>query len=142
MRVVAYASDHVTRLSEGELLTPDNAIDTGSGTIKLKAQFANAENRLWPGQFIDARVQVAELPDAVTVPAAAVQRGMDGLFVYVVTPNSTAALRPVKETVEQDGTAVISAGLRAGEEVVVNGQSRLADGTPVAPHASTEAAGG
>jgi len=135
VKVLAYASDHKTRLSEGELLTPDNAIDPASGTIKLKARFENADNRLWPGQFIDARVQVGLLTDAVTVPVASVQRGQDGLFVYVVKPDSTVALRPVEETLEQDDLAVIAKGVDAGEQVVTNGQSRLADGVRVAARA-------
>jgi len=132
--VLAYSSDHKTRLSAGELLTPDNAIDATSGTIKLKALFQNADNRLWPGQFIDARVQVIVLHEAVTVPAAAVQRGQDGLYVYVVKPDSTVAMRPVEEAMEQDGMAVIAKGLNGGEQVVTNGQSRLTDGVRVAPH--------
>jgi membrane fusion protein, multidrug efflux system len=137
--VLAYSADHKTRLSEGELLTPDNAIDVASGTIKLKAIFSNTDGRLWPGQFIDARVQVDLLHDALTIPAAAVQHGQDGLYIYVVKPDSTVALRPVEETLEQDGTAVIAKGLEAGEQVVTNGQSRLTDGVRVLPHGANEA---
>jgi multidrug efflux system membrane fusion protein len=132
LKVLAYSSDHKTRLSEGKLLTPDNAIDMTSGTIKLKAEFQNADNRLWPGQFVDARVQVAVLPDAVTVPAASVQRGQDGMYVYVVKPDSTVAMRPVEEVLEQDDLAVIARGVEAGNQVVTNGQSRLTDGARVA----------
>lgn len=132
VKVLAYSSDHKTRLSAGELLTPDNAIDMASGTIKLKAVFQNADNRLWPGQFIAARVQAAVLPDAVTVPAAGVQRGQDGLYVYVVKPDSTVAMRPVEEVLEQDDLAVIAKGIEPGEQVVTNGQSRLTDGIRVA----------
>lgn len=135
VKVFAYSSDHKTRLSEGELLTPDNAIDMASGTIKLKALFQNADNRLWPGQFIQARVQVSVLPDAVTVPAAAVQRGQDGMYVYVVKADSTVAMRAVEEALEQDDLAVIANGVEAGEQVVTNGQSRLTDGARVAARA-------
>ncbi len=137
VKVLAYSSDHETRLAEGELLTPDNAIDTASGTIKLKAVFRNAGNRLWPGQFIDVRVQVALLHDAVTVPAVAVERGENGLYVYVVKPDSTVALRPVAEKLEQDGLTVIAKGVRAGEVVVTNGQSRLKDGIRVAARSAS-----
>lgn len=140
VKVLAYTSDNKTRLSEGELLTPDNAIDIASGTIKLKAQFQNSDNRLWPGQFIDARLQVDVLHDAVTTPAAAVQRGQDGMYVYVVKPDSTVALRPVEEKLEQDGVAVITKGLEGGEQVVTNGQSRLTDGVRVAARSSAEPA--
>ena len=140
VRVLAYTSDHKTRLSEGELLTLDNAIDMASGTIKLKAQFLNADNRLWPGQFIDARLQANVLHDVVTIPAAAVQRGQDGMYVYLVKPDSTVAMRPVEETLEQDGVAAISKGLEGGEQVVINGQSRLTDGVRVAARSGAEPA--
>jgi multidrug efflux system membrane fusion protein len=129
--VRAFTADHRRELATGVLLTPNNSIDTGSGTITLKAQFANTDNHLWPGQFIDAHLQTTVLHDAVTVPEAAVQRGADGLFVFVIGADARVAIRPVEERLEQDGIAVIESGLRAGERVVVNGQSRLQDGTPV-----------
>jgi len=132
VKVLAYTSDRQTQLSEGELLTPDNAIDATSGTIKLKAIFQNADNRLWPGEFIDARLQAGLLHDAITVPAVAVERGVDGMYLYVVKPDSTVALRPIEERLEQDGLAVIAKGLNGGEQVVTNGQSRLKDGIRVA----------
>ena len=140
VKVLAYTSDHKTRLSEGELLTLDNAIDMASGTIKLKAQFQNTDNRLWPGQFIDARLQTDVLRGVVTIPATAVQRGQDGMYVYLVKPDSTVAMRPVEEKLEQDGVAVISKGLQGGEQVVINGQSRLTDGVRVAARSGTEPA--
>jgi multidrug efflux system membrane fusion protein len=141
--VRAYTSDNRTLLSEGILLTPDNQIDTTTGTIKLKAQFANADNHLWPGQYIEARVEIGILAQAVTVPEAAVERGAKDLFVFVVKPDQTVTVRPVAETLERDGIAVIAKGLAAGEIVVVNGQSRLAEGMPVAVHAaSAETASG
>ncbi len=141
--VRAYTSDNRTLLSEGVLLTPDNQIDTTTGTIRLKAQFANADNHLWPGQYIEARVEIGILAQAVTVPEVAVERGANGLFVFVVKPDQTVALRPVAETLERDGVAVIAKGLAPGETVVVNGQSRLAEGMAVAVHAAkAEAATG
>ncbi len=141
--VRAYTSDNRTLLSEGVLLTPDNQIDTTTGTIRLKAQFANADNHLWPGQYIEARVEIGILAHAVTVPEAAVERGANGLFVFVVKPDQTVALRPVAETLERDGVAAIAKGLVVGDVVVVNGQSRLAEGMPVAGHAaSAEGAAG
>jgi len=129
--VRAFTADHRQELAAGVLLTPNNSIDTGSGTITLKAQFSNTDNHLWPGQFIDAHLQTTVLHDAVTVPEAAVQRGADGLFVFVIGADARVAIRPVEERLEQDGIAVIQSGLRAGEVVVVNGQSRLQDGTLV-----------
>lgn len=139
VQVLAMSSDHQTRLAEGKLLTLDNTVDTTSGTIKLKAIFSNAENRLWPGQFIEARVRVALLPHVVTVPAIAVQRGRDGLFVFVVKPDSTVALQPVEEDAEQDGVAIIKSGLQDGQQVVTNGQSRLNSGMRVAARSGQEA---
>jgi multidrug efflux system membrane fusion protein len=111
-----------------------------SGTIKLKAQFQNADNRLWPGQFVDARVQVDVLHGVVTVPAVAVQRGQNGMYVYLVKPDSTVALRPVEEKLEQGGIAVITKGLESGDQVVINGQSRLTDGMRVAAQNGAEPA--
>ncbi len=134
--VRAYTSDSRTMLSEGVLLTPDNQIDTTTGTIKLKAQFANADNHLWPGQYITARVELGVLRQIVTVPEAAVERGASGMFVFVVKPDQTASVRPVTERLERDGVAAIAKGLAPGEVVVVNGQSRLAEGTHVAVRAA------
>jgi multidrug efflux system membrane fusion protein len=130
--VNAYSSSGTTMLASGTLLTPDNTIDATTGTIKLKAVFDNAENRLWPGQFVNARLQVALRHNAVTVPVTAVQRGQDNLFVYVVKPDSTVTVQPVEELLEQDGTAVITKGLQGNEQVVTNGQSRLTEGVKVA----------
>jgi multidrug efflux system membrane fusion protein len=139
---IAYGSDNKTKLSTGELLTPDNTIDNTTGTIKLKATFPNDDGNLWPGQFIDVRLQVDVLHQAVTVPAATVQRGQDSLFVYVINPDQTARLLPVQEAFEQDGTAVITKGLNGGELVVINGQSRLNNGTKVIARADSTAAKG
>jgi multidrug efflux system membrane fusion protein len=136
----AYASDNRTRLSEGSLLTPDNTIDTATGTIRLKAIFPNTDNRLWPGQFVTTRLQIGTLRNVVTVPASAVQRGQDGLFVFIVK-NNQAAVVPIEQTLEQDGTAVIAKGLNGDEQVVINGQSRLTSGTRVSAKPQTAATG-
>jgi multidrug efflux system membrane fusion protein len=127
----AYASDNRTRLSEGTLLTPDNTIDSTTGTIRLKAVFQNAENKLWPGQFVTTRLQIGLRQNAVTVPTAAVQRSQDGLFVFAIKGN-VAAIMPIQEAFEQDGLAVIDKGLDGNEQIVVSGQSRLSSGTKVA----------
>jgi multidrug efflux system membrane fusion protein len=130
--VTAYASDDRTKLADGRLLTFDNAIDTTTGTVKLKAEFANENDKLWPGQFVNVRVQTDMLHDAVTVPSVAVQRGPAGLYVYVIKPDSSVAMQPV--TVQQDdgAIAVVARGLDAGAMVVTNGMSRLQEGTHVA----------
>ena len=130
--IQAYAGDDRTALGEGELLTIDSTIDATTGTIKLKAVFPNKDDTLWPGQFVNARLQLDTLRDAVVVPSAAVQRGPNGLYVFAVRPDSTAAVVAV-EVAQDDGTlAVLSRGVAAGDRVVVAGQSRLAPGTKVA----------
>jgi len=137
--VLAYDSQGKAKLSEGMLLTPDNTIDTATGTFRLKSVFPNQENRLWPGQFVTARVQVATDRNVVTVPSRAVQRGQDGLFVFVVKPDQTVAVQPVQVPLDEDGTAVVAQGLNGGEQVVVNGQSRLSNGTRVTPNGGAPA---
>jgi membrane fusion protein, multidrug efflux system len=129
--VFAYAQDDKTALGQGDLLTIDNAVDQSTGTIKLKAKFANADNKLWPGQFVNARLQVDVLPHAVTVPSAAVQRGPNGLYVYLVKPDNTALLQPVKVQQDDGQTAVIAEGITGGDTVVINGQLRLQNGAHV-----------
>jgi multidrug efflux system membrane fusion protein len=127
-------------LAQGTLLTPNNAIDTATGTISMKATFANQDDRLWPGQFVNARVKVKTLPDAVTVPLTAVQHGPDGLFVFVDKPDGSVAQSAIKVGYEDDGMAVVTQGLAGNETVVVSGQSRLAPGTKVKATAAAAAA--
>lgn len=135
MPVYAYTSDDREKLAEGELLTVDSAVDETSGSVKLKATFQNADNRLWPGQSISAHLLVTNQAGALTVPANAVQRGPAGLFVYVVGADSKVAARPV-ETTETFGehVVVVSANLAEGDLVVTNGQSRLQPGSKVSVH--------
>ena len=131
LQVTAYSSDDRTELSKGELLTIDSAIDASTGTVKLKAVFANADDNLWPGQFVNLRTRLDVRRGALTLPSAAVQRGPEGLYVFVVKPDNTAALQPV-EVGQDDGRAVmIAKGLSGGERVVLAGQSRLSIGAPV-----------
>jgi len=130
--VEAYAGDDRTLLGEGKLLTFDNSIDTTTGTIKLKAEFANQLDKLWPGQFVNVRVRVDMLRDAVTVPSVAVQRGPNGLYVYVVKPDSTASMQPVEVRQDDGQLATIAKGIDAGAMVITNGMSRLQQGSHVA----------
>jgi multidrug efflux system membrane fusion protein len=130
--VQAYASDDRTLLADGRLLTFDNTIDAATGTIKLKAEFANADNHLWPGQFVNARVRVEVLHDAVTVPSVAVQRGPGGLFVYVVRPDASVHMQPVRVRQDDGAIAAVAEGLAPGAIVVTNGMSRLQEGSQVA----------
>lgn len=130
--VRALSSDGKTQLGQGTLLTIDNAVDPATGTFKLKATFPNTHDRLWPGQFVNAQIQTGTIKGAVTVPAPVVQRGPEGLYAYVVGSDGRASRRTVSVR-QDDGTlAVIATGISAGETVVVNGQSRLRDGSRVA----------
>jgi membrane fusion protein, multidrug efflux system len=135
--VLAYTSDGKTKLATGTLLAPNNAIDTTTGTIQLKAIFPNDDEGLWPGEFVNAWLLVDTIRNGVTLPVPAVQHGPNGLFVYVVDPNGIARRQNVEVSYQDGGTAVISNGLRGGENVVLSGQSRLFPGTPVAVQASS-----
>ena len=142
LEVAAYSSDDQTLLDRGALLTVDNAIDATTGTIKLKATFPNASHRLWPGQFVNARLLLRTEPSALVVPTAAVQHGPSNLYVYLVRPDQTVARQEI-EISRDDGTlSVITKGLEPGQMVVTNGQSRLQAGSKVAVNeAATGTAG-
>ncbi len=129
--VSAYTSDDKTLLSQGTLLTTDNSIDPTTGTIKLKSVFENKDNKLWPGQFVNVRLQIDVLHNAVTVPSIAVQRSANGLFVYLLKPDSTVAVQPVEIGQDDGQYVVITKNLDEGAQVVTNGQSRLQNGTKV-----------
>jgi len=115
----------------GTLAFIDNAVNTGSGTVLLKAEYPNADRSLWPGEFVDVVVTVREQPDCVVVPTTAVQVGQVGSFVYIVT-GAVAELRPVTVAFEVGDEAVVSSGLRGGETVVTDGHLRLVSGAKVA----------
>ncbi|WP_257386694.1 efflux RND transporter periplasmic adaptor subunit [Tahibacter caeni] len=119
-------------VAEGMLSVIDNQIDSTTGTFKLKAEFANDGNTLWPGQFVNVRLEVGEIANAVTVPTQAVQRGPDGSYVYLVKEDSSVALQPVKPGTEAPGgKTVVLEGLKAGDRVVSEGQFRLKPGSRV-----------
>jgi multidrug efflux system membrane fusion protein len=130
--VTALASDGKTELDNGTLLTPDNAIDSTTGTIRLKATFPNPNNTLWPGQFVNARLLITTERNVLTVPSAAVQHGPNGLYVYAVKPDSTVTRQDVEVARNAGALAVISKGLDEQQAVVTDGQSRLQQGTRVA----------
>ena len=118
-------------LDEGTLLLVDNMIDQATGMVRLKATFPNEKHALWPGQFVNGRLLLRTLHGAVTVPSRAVQRGPDGMYVYVVNADSTVRMQPVGVARMEGGTAVIEKGLDAGVPIVVSGQYRLEPGTRV-----------
>jgi multidrug efflux system membrane fusion protein len=109
----------------------DNAVDAATGTIRLKATFANQEGRLWPGQFANVTLTLATEPDAIVIPSQAVQTGQQGAYVFVVKPDSTVDLRRVVAARTQGSETVIAKGLQAGEQIVTDGQARLTPGTKV-----------
>jgi multidrug efflux system membrane fusion protein len=129
--VVAYSSDGKAKIADGALLTPNNSIDTTTGTIQLKATFANDNDALWPGEFVNARLRVDTLQHAVTIPMAAIQHGPNGLYVFTIKSDSTAQQQTVQVTYQDGDNAVISQGLNGGDNVVLTGQSRLSPGTRV-----------
>jgi membrane fusion protein, multidrug efflux system len=117
--------------ASGTLSFVDNAVDTTTGTIKLKALFPNADNALWPGQFVNASLKLYDQKDALVVPSQAVQTGPDGQYVYVVKADMTIEVRAVELDRSDGADAIIAKGLQKGERVVVKGQLRLAPGVKV-----------
>ena len=131
LTVQAYSQDDKTKLDEGKLDLIDNQIVQTTGTIRLRASFPNAKRMLWPGELIDARLLLETRHDGLTVPASAVQQGPSGSFVWVIGPNESVQTRPVVVSQISEGQALIGSGLKANEEIVVQGQYRLVAGTHV-----------
>jgi multidrug efflux system membrane fusion protein len=130
--VEAMGADGKSVVDRGTLTVVDNQIDSSTGTVKLKAEFANADLQQWPGQFINVRLRIDTLKDVIVVPTAAVQRGASGTFVYVAAPSGdTVTVRPVVVTQQDETRAVIASGLQAAERVVTTGFARLADGSRI-----------
>ncbi len=117
----------------GTLSFLDNSVDRDTGTIRLKGTFPNREHRLWPGQFVSARLRLSVRTAATVVPSQAVQNGQSGTFVFVIKPDQTAESRPVEVAQDEDGVAVVQKGLAPGESVVTDGQIRLVPGAKVEP---------
>jgi multidrug efflux system membrane fusion protein len=133
LAVTAYSRDDETQLASGKLLTIDNEIDQTTGTGKLKAVFDNRDNALWPNQFVNIRLLLNTRKNATIIPAAAVQRGPDNLYVFVVRPDKTVDLRPVTIAFTQNNLSVVEHGLAANEIVVTDGQDKLQAGSSVDP---------
>ena len=131
LAVEALGGDNRTVIERGTLQVIDNQVDQTTGTIKLKAEFPNPDLKLWPGQFVNVRLLVDTLKNAVTVPTAAVQRGPNGTFVYRVNDGDTVSVRPVRVALQDDIRAVIAEGVTPGERVVTTGFAQLADGSRV-----------
>ncbi len=131
LSVEAWDREGRHKLATGRLQSVDNQIDVATGTVKLKAEFANADNALFPNQFVNARLKVETRGDATLVPTAAIQRGTQGTFCYVVGQDQTVALRPVTVGPVSGDTVAIDKGLEAGEAVVIDGADKLRQGAKV-----------
>jgi membrane fusion protein, multidrug efflux system len=131
LKVLAYNQDNTIKLDEGVLGLVNNEILQTTGSIQLKANFSNQANLLWPGELVNARLLVDVRHNGLTVPAAVVQQGAKGPYAYVVNPDNTVAIRPIKVAQISDGQALIDSGLKANEQVVVDGQYKLQPGTHV-----------
>jgi len=131
LNVSAYARDESMELDRGTVQLIDNQIDQTTGTIRLKAVFPNKSNTLWPRQYVNARLLVRTQDNVLTVPAAALQRGPNGMFAYVIREDSTVEARPIQVGEEAGSIAVVKSGLRAGERVTTTNQYRLEPGVHV-----------
>jgi membrane fusion protein, multidrug efflux system len=129
--VAAYDRANVHELATGQVAAIDNQIDTTTGTVKVRAQFDNADNALFPNQFVNAQLLVKTLQNVVTVPTSAIQRGSPGAYVYVVNADSTVAVRQITVGPTDGSITAVNSGLSAGESVVVDGTDRLRDGLRV-----------
>ena len=138
--VEAYDRDNTTKIAVGKLLTIDNQIDPTTGTYKLKAVFSNEDNRLFPNQFVNVHLLVDTKKGLTIVPSVALQRGPQGTYVYAVASDNTVKIRPVTIALVAGNTAGVSAGLTAGDTVVVDGQDKLQDGSKI--EARTPTGGG
>jgi multidrug efflux system membrane fusion protein len=129
--VVAFDQNDKEQLAQGHLLLINNQIDQSTSTIQLKAEFANDDERLWPGEFVRIRILISTQKDAVTVPSVAVQRGPNGLYTWVVKPDNTVDQRSIETTPVDAKVTIVTKGVAAGERVVVDGQYRLEAGSRV-----------
>jgi membrane fusion protein, multidrug efflux system len=131
LTVLAYSQDDRIKLDEGKLLLVNNQIAQTTGTIQLKATFPNTAHLLWPGQLVNARLLIDTRKDGLTIAAPAVQQGQSGSYVYVISPEGKAQVRPVTVGQISEGQVLIDSGLQANETVVVDGQYRLRQDSPV-----------
>jgi membrane fusion protein, multidrug efflux system len=137
LAVDAYDRDFAKKLASGVLLAVDNQVDPTTGTVRLKAQFPNKDNALFPNQFVNAKLQTDTLQGALIVPAAAVQRSPRGNFIYVVKADNSVELRPVEILLTEGDSIALKSGVAENEKVAIDGLDKLSPGTKVAP---TEAA--
>ena len=135
----ALRPDSNQAIEHGKLTVVDNQVDPSTGTVKLKAEFPNAQMQLWPGQFVNVRLTVDTLKDVTVIPTAAVQRGPNGTFVYVVGQDNKAAMRPITVRKQDETQTVVASGVQTGERVVTTGFVQLTDGKAVTIGSDTPA---
>jgi multidrug efflux system membrane fusion protein len=131
LSVEAYSRDDQTKLGTGKLETIDNQIDPTTGTGKLKAVFDNKDNTLFPNQFVNVRLLLETRKNSVVIPAAAIQRGPQGTYVFVSRSDGTVTIRPVTVAFTQQNVSVITDGLTPKQVVVTDGQDKLQEGSKV-----------
>jgi multidrug efflux system membrane fusion protein len=131
LAVDVFGNDGRTVVDTGVMRTIDNQVDPTTGTVKVKAEFPNPNHQLWPGQFVNVRLKVETLPQALTVPTSAVQRGPSGTFSYVIGEDNVVTAKAVTVTQQDENTAVIAKGLSPNEKVVTTGFANLSDGSKV-----------
>jgi multidrug efflux system membrane fusion protein len=131
LKVIALDRGNTTTLDEGSLAVVDNEIDQATGTVKLKATFPNNDLKLWPGKFVNARLVLTTRKDATVIPSSVVQRGPQGTYAYVINPDKTAEMRPIKVGQTEGNFTMVESGLQPGEDVVVDGQYKLQPGARV-----------
>src|SRR5215472_7115745 len=136
LEVQAWNRDDTQQIADGRLETIDNQIDPNTGTFRLKAVFDNRDNSLYPNQFVNARLQVYTRQNAITIPAAAVQRGAQGTYAYVLKQDKTVENRSIKVALTEGLVAVLDSGVNPGEQVVTDGQEKLQPGSKVDPQVS------
>jgi multidrug efflux system membrane fusion protein len=132
LSVDVFGNDGKTVADTGKVTGMDNQVDQTTGTVKIKAEFPNANFQLWPGQFVNVRLKVQTLDKAIVVPTAAVQRGPAGTFVYVIGENNIVSARTVKVTQQNETNAVIASGITVADQVVTTGFANLSEGAKVA----------
>jgi membrane fusion protein, multidrug efflux system len=142
VEVTAYDQDNRRALATGTLLLVDNIMDQTTATIRLKAMFPNEDDKLWPGEFVNARVLLETRSDAVVVPSAAIQRGPDGLFVWIVNANGLAEPRPIEVGPAYGKVTIVNSGLAGGERIVTDGQYNLQRDAPVTITSTASAGSG
>jgi multidrug efflux system membrane fusion protein len=137
VEVTAFSQDNVRVLGKGKLLLIDSIVDQASATMRLKAMFDNEDERLWPGDFVNAKVLVETRREVFTVPSAAIQRGPDGIFAWVVMPGDVVQARPIQSGPTTGDDTIIAVGLSEGDRVVVNGQYKLQQNSKVTVNEAT-----